>query len=42
MNKLDAALLLKLSKKDKKLLQKKAKEKRMSLSGYIRNELINT
>ena len=31
MNKLDAALLLKLSKKDKKLLQKKAKEKRMFL-----------
>lgn len=41
MNKLDTALLLKLNKKDKELLQKKAKEKRMSLSGYIRTELLN-
>jgi hypothetical protein len=41
MNKLDTALLLKLNKKDKELLQAKAKEKRMSLSGYIRTELLN-
>jgi|TARA_R110000803_G_scaffold175867_1_gene238399 hypothetical protein len=41
MNKLDTALLLKLNKKDKEFLQKKAKEKRMSLSGYIRTELLN-
>ena len=41
MNKLNAALLLKLSQKDKVYLTEKAKEKRMSLSGYIRNELLN-
>lgn len=41
MNKLNTALLLKLTIKDKKILQKRAKEKRMSLSGYIRNELLN-
>tara|TARA_R110000744_G_scaffold59288_1_gene123404 strand:- start:1960 stop:2088 length:129 start_codon:yes stop_codon:yes gene_type:complete len=41
MNKLDTALLLKLNIKDKELLQEKAREKRMSLSGYIRNELLN-
>ena len=40
-NKLETALLLKLSLKDKKILQDKAAEKRMSLSGYIRNELLN-
>ena len=40
MNKLDTALLLKLNIKDKELLQEKAREKRMSLSGYIRNELL--
>jgi len=41
MSKLDAALLLKLNQKDKDLLTEKAKEKRMSLSGYIRTELLN-
>jgi hypothetical protein len=41
MNKLNTALLLKLNIKDKEFLQQKAKEKRMSLSGYIRTELLN-
>ena len=41
MNKLDTALLLKLTKADKELLKEKADKKRMSLSGYIRNELLN-
>tara|TARA_R110000796_G_scaffold111660_5_gene223215 strand:- start:2181 stop:2309 length:129 start_codon:yes stop_codon:yes gene_type:complete len=41
MNKLDTALLLKLTKEDKEILKQKANEKRMSLSGYIRNELLN-
>lgn len=41
MSKLDTALLLKLSQKDKDWLKEKAKEKRMSLSGYIRTELLN-
>lgn len=41
MSKLDAALLLKLSQKDKDWLKEKAKEKRMTLSGYIRTELLN-
>ena len=41
MNKLNTALLLKLNIKDKEFLKEKAKEKRMSLSGYIRNELLN-
>mgnify|MGYP003663755751 CR=1 FL=1 len=39
MNKLDTALLLKLTKADKELLKQKADEKRMSF--YIRNELLN-
>tara|TARA_R110000737_G_scaffold329145_1_gene344153 strand:+ start:270 stop:398 length:129 start_codon:yes stop_codon:yes gene_type:complete len=42
MNKLETAILLKLTNRDKKLLQKKAREKRMTLTGYIRNELLNT
>ena len=41
MSKLDTALLLKLNQKDKEWLTKKAKEKRMTLSGYIRTELLN-
>ncbi len=41
MSKLNAALLLKLNQKDKDWLTEKAKEKRMSLSGYIRTELLN-
>ena len=43
MNKLETtAILLRLTNRDKKLLQKKAREKRMTLTGYIRNELLNT
>tara|TARA_R110000823_G_scaffold97899_8_gene212330 strand:- start:1304 stop:1432 length:129 start_codon:yes stop_codon:yes gene_type:complete len=41
MSKLETAILLRLTNKDKKLLQEKAKEKRMSLTGYIRTELLN-
>jgi len=42
MNKLETAILLRLTNQDKKLLQKKARNKRMTLTGYIRNELLNT
>ena len=41
MGKLNTAILLKLNMDDKISLQKKANDKRMSLSGYIRNELLN-
>jgi len=42
MNKLETAILLRLTNQDKKLLQKKARNNRMTLTGYIRNELLNT
>ena len=42
MNKLETAILLRLTNQDKKLLQKKARNKRMTLTGYIKNELLNT
>lgn len=41
MSKLNTAILLKLNIKDKETLKKRAKDKRMTLSGYIRNELLN-
>ena len=41
MSKLNTALLLKLNINDKEILKAKAKAKRMTLSGYIRNELLN-
>ena len=34
-------LHLKLSKKDKQIIKDLAKSKRMSMNGYIRNELLN-
>jgi len=34
-------LHLKLSKKDKEIIRGLAKQKRMTMSGYIRNELLN-
>tara|TARA_R110002020_G_scaffold108921_1_gene252263 strand:+ start:3956 stop:4084 length:129 start_codon:yes stop_codon:yes gene_type:complete len=41
MSKLETAILLRLTNRDKEILQKKAEEKRMSLTGYIRTELLN-
>ena len=34
-------LHLKLSKEDKQIIKDLAKSKRMSMTGYIRNELLN-
>lgn len=41
MSKLETAILVRLSKEDKELLKEKANAKRMSLTGYIRTELLN-
>jgi|TARA_R110000787_G_scaffold244078_1_gene350042 uncharacterized protein (DUF1778 family) len=41
MSKLQKAILLRLTDEDKLLLQEKANKKRMTLTGYIRNELLN-
>lgn len=41
MSKLKTSILLRLTTEDKELLVQKAKEKRMSLTGYIRTELLN-
>lgn len=37
----ESPLLLRLTKEDKENLIKLAKSKRMTLSGYIRNQLLN-
>jgi hypothetical protein len=34
-------LHLKLSKEDKQIIRDKAKAKRLTMNGYIRNELLN-
>ena len=34
-------LHLKLSKEDKEIIRDLAKQKRMTMSGYIRNEILN-
>jgi hypothetical protein len=37
----DNAILLRLSKEDKQTIRDLAKSKRMSMTGYIRNEILN-
>tara|TARA_R100000935_G_C2816348_1_gene157510 strand:+ start:427 stop:555 length:129 start_codon:yes stop_codon:yes gene_type:complete len=41
MNKLNKAILLRLTDEDHETISKRAKEKRMSVTGYIRTELLN-
>jgi predicted HicB family RNase H-like nuclease len=41
MSKLNKAILLRLTDEDHETLTNRAKEKRMSVSGYIRTELLN-
>ena len=37
----EKAILLRLSKEDKQTIKDLAKSKRMSMTGYIRNEILN-